>query len=332
MRDEGRGTLPGDMRPRTNAGIIHQHRSTKAGGHTRRHFRPIHPRSRIAVAQCRSGGRPGDTCSTATAPEEVEDRSTKAGARNAGDTQLGEPGVVQLDDRSNEGRGTHPGDTRPSDHGRRAPRPLNEGRGTHPGDTARWQCGPTPRAHRSNEGRGTHPGDTDVAGRHRGRRLRSTKAGARTPATLAPGRHPTARGVDTAQTKAGARTPATPDRKPEAFDAAPAQRRPGHAPRRHLRPAQGRDRIGSRSTKAGARTPATPRHVPRRQGADDRSTKAGARTPATPTRKPTSKYKWNNAQRRPGHAPRRHAAPSPTRCAADRPLNEGRGTHPGDTW
>ncbi len=36
MRDEGRGTLPGDMRPRMNASIIHQHRSTKAGGHTRR--------------------------------------------------------------------------------------------------------------------------------------------------------------------------------------------------------------------------------------------------------------------------------------------------------
>ena len=158
-----------------------------------------------------------------------------------------------------------------------------------------------------NEGRGTHPGDTCTAGPVPGRAgPRSTKAGARTPATLAPMR-------------------------------------------------AGSASVGRRSTKAGARTPATRHPLPQPGGGRCRSTKAGARTPATPAigdRRPNS---VSHAQRRPGHAPRRHALQrhaTPTgpdrstkagartpatrgtsawRAVSQTALNEGRGTHPGDT-
>ena len=60
---------------------------------------------------------------------------------------------------------------------------LNEGRGANPGDT----CGPAGRRRASkalNEGRGANPGDTfQAVAVHGAGRQRSTKAGARTPAT-----------------------------------------------------------------------------------------------------------------------------------------------------
>ncbi len=207
----------------------------------------------------------------------------------------------------NEGRGTHPGDTlghrprrtptlpaqgRPGHAPRRhaahdrdahpADHPLNEGRGTHPGDTAAT----TACEHASptlNEGRGTHPGDTGGSAHERdGRRRRSTKAGARTPATHLGPR--VVFGDRQRSTKAGARTPATLGRWVFIFSAtAVAQRRPGHAPRRHA---------------------------------------------PWPTAGTAAAYV---AQRRPGHAPRRHALSSGAAPPRARPLNEGRGTHPGDT-
>ena len=167
-------------------------------------------------------------------------------------------------------------------------------RASMPRAVAQRRPGREPRRHRSgsarrrsscpalNEGRGANPGDTlgvslviIVVLR------RSTKAGARTPATRVHDRVLARAGVRS--TKAGARTPATPPR----------------------RVVGRRDRL--RSTKAGARTPATPRkprsrarrstplnegrganpgdtgHARDAQGDRARSTKAGARTPATPS-------------------------------------------------
>ena len=139
---------------------------------------------------------------------------------------------------------------------------------------------------------------------------RSTKAGARTPATL----DQAADQVDGSarSTKAGARTPATlVNAGAEVVGQNLAQRRPGREPRRHHQlPGRCNDTSG-RSTKAGARTPATPPPRPRpRTRRPRRSTKAGARTPATPTC-------WvpldasRSAQRRPGREPRRHRTPAP---------------------
>ncbi len=160
--------------------------------------------------------------------------------------------------------------------------------------------------------------------------LRSTKAGARTPATLESSRTHQARA--SRSTKAGARTPATrrssgptiqvtgaqrrPGHAPRRHLTYPrqvratrnAQRRPGHAPRRHLKSSKRAFVSSCRSTKAGARTPATRCRLPLvGQPQAARSTKAGARTPATPGRGGAVMTR-EHAQRRPGHAPRRHCA------------------------
>ena len=136
--------------------------------------------------------------------------------------------------------------------------------------------------------------------------VRSTKAGAETPATPDPesGVLPLAHGRST---KAGAETPATPlrieaplilqePRSTKAGAETPATR---DRYRRH-------EADGRRSTKAGAETPATPCAVRGNLRAGRRSTKAGAETPATPRWPPSP----------------RHGLPS---------LNEGRGRDPGDT-
>ena len=161
--------------------------------------------------------------------------------------------------RSNEGRGTHPGDTEAALDVHRP----NLDRSTKAGArtpatrvTPLWRAVPTP----LNEGRGTHPGDTRLLQfpAHCARQRRSTKAGARTPATLAQSYVRFA--VPFRSTKAGARTPATrpmggrarrwgstlnegrgthpgdtciPPGSPLPFGPSIAQRRPGHAPRRH---------------------------------------------------------------------------------------------------
>ena len=181
-----------------------------------------------------------------------------------------------------------------------------------------------------------------------------TKAGARTPATPASPR-PLACLLRPRSTKAGARTPATPPRRPPSSRSRrPLKRRPGHAPRRHaavsaaglfrlrrstkagaLTPATPRARlevapVRARSTKAGARTPATPDHQRGGRRAGRRSTKAGARTPATLERTKAMSQSMI-AQRRPGHAPRRHSGSRRMSGRRASSLNEGRGTHPGHT-
>ncbi len=112
------------------------------------------------------------------------------------------------------------------------------------------------------------------------RALRSTKAGAETPATHGkPGNSemgaPTlneGRGRDPGDTRGSCGHWST---------GSSAQRRPGPRPRRHPGRMEQRARVRPRSTKAGAETPATrPRVVGGRRG-PHRSTKAGAETPAT---------------------------------------------------
>ena len=211
----------------------------------------------------------------------------------------------------NEGRGANPGDTsdklqrrvvdlaRSTKAGARTPATpsvrstsppastsLNEGRGANPGDTAASAESWSGYVTALNEGRGANPGDTL---RPRRRRLpppaRSTKAGARTPATpILVHDHPVR---IHRSTKAGARTPATPATpSTRCCPARCAQRRPGREPRRHQRPPAILQPEAARSTKAGARTPATPRVDVRRMHAmGARSTKAGARTPATLARR-----------------------------------------------
>ncbi len=253
-------------------------------------------------------------------------------------------------------------------------RPGREPR-RHPSRTS----GARSRSSPLNEGRGANPGDTLAGPALRVEQRRSTKAGARTPATR-------------------------PAQRQSTFRPARAQRRPGREPRRHTcacrrtrawrgplnegrgaNPGDTRDRLArrrggaGRSTKAGARTPATrgggeqepdPVHAQRRPGREPRrhrpsepgpdpaylrSTKAGARTPATldgcrkqlppraaqrrPGREPRRHYTTRDwmrfaeaAQRRPGREPRRHRDGRDGDLALVLiALNEGRGANPGDT-
>ena len=214
----------------------------------------------------------------------IETRSTKAGART--------PATRRGSARRSPACGT-----------------LNEGRGANPGDTV-WRACPRRSGRSLNEGRGANPGDTRGGGWIPGGTLpRSTKAGARTPATPAcsrrsgatqsplnegrganPGdtrvRRPRQARVLVRSTKAGARTPATP------------------------RLATARAPPPPRSTKAGARTPATHARGGDHPPALPRSTKAGARTPATPPGAERHRLTGRRAQRRPGREPRRHTAMS----------------------
>ena len=185
------------------------------------------------------------------------DRSTKAGARTPA--------------------------TRPSSGGSPVSTTAQRRPGREPRRHATSRGPPPPLPRPLNEGRGANPGDTLPDDGVGDRRLhRSTKAGARTPATLA---------------WLGIVDEGDPD----------AQRRPGREPRRHLDDEEARPRSGARSTKAGARTPATLGSGAVEGGRDvARSTKAGARTPAT----------------RDSSMDSRHQEP---------PLNEGRGANPGDT-
>ena len=110
-----------------------------------------------------------------------------------------------------------------------------------------------------------------------------------------------------------------------------AQRRPGFEPRRHLQADRGGAARHPRSTKAGVRTPATHAyvevldalhfHAQRRPGFEPRRHLLMSDGPRVGI----------CAQRRPGFEPRRHQS---VRRAAGRPrvpLNEGRGSNPGDT-
>ena len=213
----------------------------------------------------------------------------------------------------------------------RSAEPLNEGRGTHPGDTRRRPAGPCCSAPTLNEGRGTHPGDT----LRRSWRAacpcgRSTKAGARTPATPPP-RARSAERSRRALNEGRGTHPGDTRRRPAGAccSALPLNEGRGTHPG-DTRRWRWNGRYYLRSTKAGARTPATRGGAGGAADAAARSTKAGARTPATRSGRSPCDGTGVHAQRRPGHAPRRHLRRDDVR-GHQHPLNEGRGTHPGDT-
>ena len=364
--NEGRGANPGDTRDTPARELAGCARSTKAGART-----PATPARR----------RPGG--------QQIP-RSTKAGARTP--ATPASPGPRPTTRSSlNEGRGANPGDTiaeayslSPHDAAQRRPgreprrhsiicvrsvtheRSLNEGRGANPGDTRTtggwcWSTGPL------NEGRGANPGDTFPRGNARawvkGAQLvegavavrhRSTKAGARTPATPTerrPSRHrpwplnegrganpgDTRNGADGPRgllrsTKAGARTPATRP-KPECLLSA----RPSLNEGRGANPGD----TGSAGEDDGAQAIAQrrPGREPRRHHRSRRrawpSSSAQRRPGREPRRHPPAaspaSSRLDDAQRRPGREPRRHArGPPGSRCRRG-PLNEGRGANPGDT-
>ena len=256
--NEGRGTHPGDTRVRFPACAASSRSAQRRPGHApRRHNPTPDPCEHRHARSTKAGARTPATLLPPAVEPEDERRSTKAGARTPA-TQAGRRERGRRTCPLNEGRGTHPGDTRGPSRPRGPSGSLNEGRGTHPGDTRRRRSGPCRYRRSLNEGRGTHPGDT---------------------------------------------TPMVP----ACASGWRAQRRPGHAPRRHV--------------------DTGPESAPRL----DRSTKAGARTPATPLtlpRKPLIALTALNEGRgtHPGDTPR--GVPSSHVRSA---LNEGRGTHPGDT-
>ena len=305
--NEGRGTHPGDTcgsrcLPRTPR--IAQRRP----GHApRRHLSVACQRQSLhCTAQRRPGHAPRRHSGRHNEHPDVCPRSTKAGART-------------------------PATPPPMDRYATSLRPLNEGRGTHPGDTrcrASLRCtnaraqrrpGHAPRRHSHpapccraipcplNEGRGTHPGDTwTPAPQGEPVDRRSTKAGARTPATLLPPALPTPQ-ARARSTKAGARTPAT-----RSHDSPSAPSCSSLNEGRGTHPGDTQSNSGcvpgvvaalneGRGTHPGDTS--SPASILRPRS---RSTKAGARTPAT-------------------------RATSGSSASAATPLNEGRGTHPGDT-
>ncbi len=307
--NEGRGRNPGDTCRRPKVGPSGGERSTKAGAGTPATRARKDGRGRGAAPLNEGRGRnPGDTWGTTLlrsmllaaqrrpGPEPrrhlrpVEDelhvargRSTKAGAGTP--ATPGEDGV--------NGAPVFLAQRRPGPEPRRHLRPRvgrGEGRG------AQRRPGPEPRRH----GRRLPP--------RQEQRLRSTKAGAGTPATQVLARAPELP-LARRSTKAGAGTPAT-----QVLARAP------ELP------------LARRSTKAGAGTPATPLGVGPVDGVDRvRSTKAGAGTPATHGKVVHNVPTALPAQRRPGPEPRRHARRRRASGLCRGPLNEGRGRNPGDT-
>ena len=156
---------------------------------------------------------------------------------------------------------------------------------------------------------------------------------------LSPRRHPgRARRTRTAppprSTKAGALTPATrtpPGRRTRKTDKALNEGRGSHPG--DTSPLGGPRRSGRASLNEGRGShpgDTTYRHLALRPVAP-RSTKAGALTPATHKQLGRTTREYQRAQRRPGLSPRRHVQPPEPRCHGPSPLNEGRGSHPGDT-
>ena len=327
--NEGRGAHPGDTRwPHLHA--YHMRAAQRRPGRApRRHAPRVRGGRSPGRRSTKAGARTPATRGATEAGLRRPRRSTKAGARTPA-TPLRR--ALGPDDRAalNEGRGAHPGDTSASSSRRsksaiaqrrpgRAPRrhrsasrarmdrlrrSTKAGARTPATQVGRTACGRAPSP--LNEGRGAHPGDTGAQPDHeRPPRHRSTKAGARTPATHRLRHAGIIRPVRS--TKAGARTPATPP--------GPARCRCSNRTLNEGRGAHPGDTRGLRVDRHG-------RHA--------RSTKAGAHTPATPSpraTRPTS----GGAQRRPGRTPRRHAPASARHADPPRPLNEGRGAHPGDT-
>ena len=209
-----RSTKAGARTPATLAEILptcgHVRRSTKAGART-----PATLASRTSTwmnpresAQRRPGREPRRHWRERGPGGDLRVRSTKAGARTPATRADTRPSFLRRRP-LNEGRGANPGDTFSCNvNAGMDSSTLNEGRGANPGDTRPAERGPCRRSQALNEGRGANPGDTCVS---RSRRTGSSFA-QRRPGRE-PRRHPFAwsfqQARPTRSTKAGARTPAT---------------------------------------------------------------------------------------------------------------------------
>ena len=231
--NEGRVANPGDTSSRATAANWSRAAQRRPGREPRRHAPKVF---RLSI----------------TAPI----RSTKAGSRTPATRSrpmTAALGVTPL----NEGRGANPGDTDRSSGSDSQPASAQRRPGRDPGDTAAYSSvGGRLGSAQRRPGREPrrHGLALRLAGRGGGR---STKAGARTPATRADVRYPPRRPVSLNEGR-GANPGDTPFRAASPPHGSSAQRRPGREPRRHLRRFDCRLRVTqSRSTKAGSRTPAT---------------------------------------------------------------------------
>ena len=229
----------------------------RPGREPRRHADADGADGSAAARSTKAGARTPATRGVPRRPPPRAARSTKAGARTPA-TQRRAVASCAVMATAQRRPGREPRRHARADAGgslRAAP--LNEGRGANPGDTCRVtgtapllltaqrRPGREPRRHLHRWLEGAHD---DTAQRRPGREPR------RHPAALARlgalGGH--------RSTKAGARTPATlRTASPWSSSCACAQRRPGREPRRHASVQCWAPRTQSRSTKAGARTPAT---------------------------------------------------------------------------
>ena len=181
--NEGRGANPGDT--------VHAFINSASSGD----------------AQRRPGREPRRHVDDVLHSPRRDRRSTKAGARTPA-TRPGRPPPSPCRGPLNEGRGANPGDTRGRAYSwARSRGALNEGRGANPGDTP-TRAAPRRPGPALNEGRGANPGDT-----RRGVRARVDGLHAQRRPGREPRRHATRGGADeevvARSTKAGARTPAT---------------------------------------------------------------------------------------------------------------------------
>ena len=339
--NEGRSVNPGDTHlaersPRVAAVALNEGRSVNPGDTSPQ------PVNRWTSPSSLNEGRsvnPGDTDGRRVldAARRADPRSTKAGASTPA-TRAGHTVCVFGDERS-----TKAGASTPATRARSgAVFPTREHRSTKAG--ASTPATPERRTTRRlpitsalNEGRSVNPGDTRIlvdgplAGEAH---LRSTKAGASTPATplvdgplasrsasalnegrsVNPGDTPSAFGIRPFNTCTAQRRPERQPRRHTyharlGLEFSLAQRRPERQPRRHSNPDCSRSVIGLAQRR--------PERQPRRHAMArgeivvnrGRSTKAGASTPATPSRSlmvTATEACLIGAQRRPERQPRRH--------------------------
>ena len=182
----------------------------RPGREPRRHLHHVLELQRMArPAQRRPGREPRRHRGGAPAAR-AEHRALNEGrGANPGDTARRTPARIAAPGRSTKAGARTPATRRGLDAGGTAGPSLNEGRGANPGDTLTARSPALPPS-ALNEGRGANPGDTPVAVQ--------PPTGTLEPAQRRPGREPRRHaGASGAfplylprSTKAGARTPATP--------------------------------------------------------------------------------------------------------------------------
>ena len=331
--NEGRGANPGDTRRAARSPRSRSTRSTKAGART-----PATPADALmkdgwlCPAQRRPGREPRRHRLIHRDAQQLGDRSTKAGARTPATRDRPRAGDRDRGDRSTKAGARTPATPPGASDTPSTPRYAQRRPGREP---RRHLSSPTmanPRRRTLNEGRGANPGDTWTPTASRGRTIRSTKAGARTPATPAAAHRPTA-AASGAQRRPG-REPRRHWLMASSVHSRPclAQRRPGREPRRHP---TSRGRCACWRRRAQRRPGREPRRHQTlssvRPHVSHALNEGRGANPGDTSSMGSRGGRWTalNEGRgaNPGDTPRRGYRPR-----GSRPLNEGRGANPGDTW